>query len=260
MNISTSWPSSRKYSAIVEAGGQLPRAARSSGRARARPCSRRPRPSSRGRSRCLRTSARPTPANTEKPQCSFAMLLDAASSSVTVLLRPRTGPSHPAAFCNRHDQVDDLDAGFRRLGRAGLVLVGRRIAMDRPRRFCRRRCRPAWCRSATEHVHDAADRPIAGVADRETAAQPLGRAHRDRAHAVAELLLHLEREVAVLQLQCVVDLRTEVRRRPRQSLKQSCQCSCSLPSIAWLGSGGSSRGALHSSAAAPPRSPRIWRP
>ncbi len=50
--------------------------------------------------------------------------------------------------------------------------------------------------------------------DVEAATQPLGCAHRDRAHdAVAELLLHLEREVTVLELQRVVDLRDRVARK-----------------------------------------------
>src|SRR5690606_1875288 len=46
-----------------------------------------------------------------------------------------------------------------------------------------------------------------GVGDGEAAAQPLARAHGDRAHdAVAELLLNLEGQVAVLELERVVDL------------------------------------------------------
>ena len=41
----------------------------------------------------------------------------------------------------------------------------------------------------------------------EAAAQALGRAHRDGAHdAVAELLLHLERQLHVVELERVVDL------------------------------------------------------
>ncbi len=55
---------------------------------------------------------------------------------------------------------------------------------------------------------------LAGVRDREAAAQTFGRAHRDRPHdTVAELLLHLERQVAVLQLQRVVDFRDRVARK-----------------------------------------------
>ena len=59
-----------------------------------------------------------------------------------------------------------------------------------------------------EHVHDAPERRLAhrhgdrlaGGFDREAALQALGGAHRDRAHdAVAELLLHFEREIDVLR-------------------------------------------------------------
>src|SRR5690606_13549245 len=72
-----------------------------------------------------------------------------------------------------------------------------------------------------EHVHDAAegrradrhrDR-LAGVRDGAAAAQPLARAHRDAAaDALAELLLDLERQVAVVELQRIVDLRDRVAR------------------------------------------------
>ena len=47
----------------------------------------------------------------------------------------------------------------------------------------------------------------------EAALQALGGAHRDGAHdAVAELLLHLEREVHVRELQRLVDLRDRLAR------------------------------------------------
>ena len=73
-----------------------------------------------------------------------------------------------------------------------------------------------------EHVHDAAERlrpdghhdRRAGVDDLHAAAQAVGRAERDRAHdAVAELLLHLERQADLVHLQRVVDLRHVVARK-----------------------------------------------
>ena len=49
---------------------------------------------------------------------------------------------------------------------------------------------------------------VAGVDDLHAAAQTVGAAERDRAHdAVAELLLHLERQTDVVHLQRVVDVR-----------------------------------------------------
>ena len=72
-----------------------------------------------------------------------------------------------------------------------------------------------------EHVHDAAERlgadrhhdRRAGVHHLHAAAQPVGAAERDRAHdAVAELLLHLERQPDVVHLERVVDLRHLVAR------------------------------------------------
>ena len=89
--------------------------------------------------------------------------------------------------------------------------------------------RAALVDRATEHVHDApeharADRHrdvVAGVADLHAALQAVGRTHRDRAdHAVAELLLDLERQAlldelvagVLLQHQRVVDVRHRVAR------------------------------------------------
>ncbi len=67
-----------------------------------------------------------------------------------------------------------------------------------------------------EHVHDAAERRLAdrhldafaGVVRDQAALEAVGRAERDRAHdAVAELLLHLERDRHAFDLQRVVHLR-----------------------------------------------------
>ena len=66
-----------------------------------------------------------------------------------------------------------------------------------------------------EHVHDAAERAgahrdadaLARARDGEAAAQALRGAHRDGAHdAVAELLLHFERQVDIIELERVIDL------------------------------------------------------
>ena len=117
-----------------------------------------------------------------------------------------------AALGERADEVNDLDAGLEQLGRGRLLLVRGRLAVDRHGLFGADRAllvyRPA------EHVHDApegldTDRyrdRRAGIGHGEAALQPVGRAHGDGAHdPVAELLLHLEREVAVRELERVVD-------------------------------------------------------
>src|SRR6516162_2600432 len=74
----------------------------------------------------------------------------------------------------------------------------------------------------TEHVHDTAEGTLAhrhrdrraGRLYRESAPQSLGGAHGDSAHdAIAELLLHLEREVDILQLQRLIDLRNRLARK-----------------------------------------------
>ena len=124
------------------------------------------------------------------------------------------------ALRDRHDEVDDLDARLEQLDRARLLLVGRRQAVNRPVLLGLDVARVVD--RVAEHVHDAAellradghrDR-LAGVRDAQAAAQAFRGAHRDRAHdTVAELLLHLERQVAVLQLQRVVDLRDRVARK-----------------------------------------------
>jgi peptide chain release factor 1 len=125
-----------------------------------------------------------------------------------------------AAFRDRHDEVDDLDAGLEQLDRARLLLVGRRLAVNRPSLLGPNGARVVD--RVAENVHDAAEHlradghgdRLAGVPNRETAAQAFRRAHRDRAHdTVAELLLHLERQVAVLQLQRVIDFRDRVARK-----------------------------------------------
>ena len=74
---------------------------------------------------------------------------------------------------------------------------------------------PRFILGHAEHVHDAAERAgpdrhrdrLAGVGHCEAALQSFARTHGDGAHdAVAELLLHFEREVDVFELQRVIDL------------------------------------------------------
>jgi hypothetical protein len=74
--------------------------------------------------------------------------------------------------------------------------------------------RAALVDGVAQHVHDAAQRGLAhghrdvgaGVADHQAAAQAVGRAQRDGAHdAVAQLLLHFERERRAFELQGVID-------------------------------------------------------
>ena len=124
-----------------------------------------------------------------------------------------------AALRERHEQVDDLDARDQQVPTARLLVERRRGTVDRQRLFGVDRA--AVVLRLAEHVHDAAERRLAhrhvdrlaGGLHGEPAAQAFGGAHRDGAHdAVAELLLHFEREVHVLQLQRLVDLRDRLAR------------------------------------------------
>ena len=108
-----------------------------------------------------------------------------------------------AALGDGHDEVDDLDAGLEQLGRARLVLVPRRRAVDRPALLC-----ADWAGFVDRVPRTSMMRPsvlgptghrnrLAGVGDADAAVQAFGGAHGDRAHdAVAELLLHLEGQIA----------------------------------------------------------------
>ena len=126
-----------------------------------------------------------------------------------------------AALEERADQIDDLDAGRQQLRRRRLIDERRRRTMDRIVLF--RGDRPALVDRAAGDVEHAAhhavadrhrDRP-AGVGDGEAALEPLGAGHRDRAHpAVAEVLLHLQRQRDRLVFDGVVDgQRVEDRRQ-----------------------------------------------
>src|ERR1700719_1208443 len=73
-----------------------------------------------------------------------------------------------------------------------------------------------------QHIHDTPERPLAyrhryrcaGGEHGEPAPESFGGAHGNGAHhAVAELLLHLERQVHVLELERLVDLRDRFARK-----------------------------------------------
>ena len=139
---------------------------------------------------------------------------------MTVLPTPAP-PNSPdlAALGERHQQVDDLDARDQQILSARLLVVGRRRAVDR-QVLGGVSIGPALVLRLAEHVHDAAQRAgahrhadaLARARDGEAAAQTLRSAHGDGPHdAVAELLLHLERQVPVIELERVVDLRESDR-------------------------------------------------
>jgi len=124
-----------------------------------------------------------------------------------------------AALRERAHQVDHLDAGFQQFGGRGLVLVGRRCAVDFPGGVGLDRT--GLVDRVAQHVHDAAQRAdadrhrdgAAGVVGQQVALQAVGRAQRDATdHAVAQLLLHFQRDRGVLHLQRVVHLRHALAR------------------------------------------------
>ena len=113
-----------------------------------------------------------------------------------------------AALDVRRDQVDALEAGLEDLDLRREVAERRRIAVDRPALDVGRRRGLAVDR-LPDHVPQAAERRLpdrdgdrlARVDDVGAAGEPVGRVHRDRAHAVvAEMLLHLRDQRSVRQL------------------------------------------------------------
>ena len=124
------------------------------------------------------------------------------------------------ALGERHEQIDNFDARDEQIAATGLFVVRRRGAVDRPVLF--RGNGAAVVLRRTEHVHDATERRLtdrhrdrcARRFDGEAALQAFGGSHRDGANdAITELLLHLEREIDVLELQCLVDLRDRFTRK-----------------------------------------------
>src|SRR5690606_38179504 len=119
-----------------------------------------------------------------------------------------------AALGNRHDQVDDLDAGFEDVDGGGLIRVGGRLAVNGHASLVLDGAR--FIHGIAEHVHDAAQGALAdrhgdggaGVGHRETPGQALGGTHGDAAHhAVTQLLLDFEGEALVGHGQCIIDIR-----------------------------------------------------
>ncbi len=111
-----------------------------------------------------------------------------------------------AAFGVRSEQVDDLDAGLKHLGRRAELLDRRRCPVDRPA-LGLVGDRLTEVDRIAEHVEDAPERLApdrdrdrsAGVDDLEPTGQSVGRVHRHRAHAVIpEVLLHLEHQQGLL--------------------------------------------------------------
>ncbi len=118
-----------------------------------------------------------------------------------------------AALVERADEIDDLDAGLEDLHVGGLIGECRRLAVDGPG-ICRADGALA-VHGLAQHVHDPTQRflthrgenGLPGVEHADTAGQAVGRTHGDGAHdAVADLLLHLERQ-AVVDLERMEHLR-----------------------------------------------------
>ena len=124
-----------------------------------------------------------------------------------------TGAAEQADFsapCDGHDQVDHLDAGFQRLVSTCLFFIGRRFAVDRHTFFFSDRT--GLVNRPPQHIHHAAEGLLAHgdrdgctrVADREAALQAVGGSQRNAAHyAIAQLLLHFQRDFGVIDRQGV---------------------------------------------------------
>jgi hypothetical protein len=113
-----------------------------------------------------------------------------------------------AAFGERANQVDHLDAGLEQLLRRRELLELRRLAVDRHRFLCADGT--GFIDRAPQHIHDAPERlgahrhrdRGAAVEHLHPAAQPIRRTERNRAHhPVTQLLLHFQRQRRILCLQ-----------------------------------------------------------
>ena len=122
--------------------------------------------------------------------------------------------THLAALGEGHQQIDDLDASDQEILAARLLVIGRGRTVNGQVFLGLHRA--AVVLRYTEHIHDATERALAyrhldrraGGIDRESALQAFGCAHRDGAHhAVAQLLLHFERQFDIGEPQRLVDLR-----------------------------------------------------
>ena len=139
----------------------------------------------------------------------------------TVLPTPAP-PNRPdlAALGERHQQIDDLDAGDQKILAARLFVVGRGRSVDRQVFVVLHRPLSSCGLPSTSMMRPSVPAPTGTViplpvpVHGEAAAQTLGRAHRDGAHdAVAELLLHFEGQIHVVELERVVDLRNLIARK-----------------------------------------------
>ena len=118
-----------------------------------------------------------------------------------------------AALGDRHDQVDDLDAGFQDVVTTCLLFVGRRLAVNRHALF--RTDRAGLIDGPAQHVHHPAEgllthrhrNGVTGIGHFDAAFQAIGGAQRNRAHhAVTQLLLHFQRDLSVVHRQGVKHL------------------------------------------------------
>ena len=154
-----------------------------------------------------------------------------------------------AAFQERADQIDHLDAGGEHFRRGGLIDERGRRAMDRIVLFGGHR--PALVHRLAGHVEDpphhrhrrrASDRRTA-VGDLVAALEPLRPGHRDGPNpAVAEVLLHLQRQLDRLALRprtrrsarCRLPAgrRETPRPPPDRPLERLCRCSYGI--LTWL--------------------------
>jgi peptide chain release factor 1 len=100
-----------------------------------------------------------------------------------------------------------------------LLVVRGRLTVDHPAVFGIDRA--DFVHRVAEHVHDAAEGGVAhrhldafaGVAGHQAALQAVGGAQRDGAHhAVAQHLLHFQRDLGAVDLQCVIHLRHLIAR------------------------------------------------
>src|ERR1700683_4698757 len=206
MNSSTSWPWSRKYSAIVRPDSAT--RIRAPGGSFICPntsivLSSTP-DSFISSHRSLPSRERsPTPQKAHSPPCFLARLW---MSSFSPPPPPPHRPGLPALGVRR-EQVDDLDARLEHLRGRRQVLDARRLLVDAAALDVLGQGLAEVDRLA-EQVEDAPERRLAHrhrdrgacVEHLRPAREPIGRVHRDRTHAiVAEMLLHLAHEQILLR-------------------------------------------------------------
>ena len=143
------------------------------------------------------------------------------SSMVTVLPTPAP-PNRPTLppLAMGHMRSMTFTPGLEQFDVALLVFERRRVPVYR--QTLAGVDRALLVDGVAQHVHDAAEGLLAHrdgdglsrVRDREAAREALGRAHGDGAHdAIAELLLHLERQSALRDDEGVVNLRDLLPRK-----------------------------------------------